>query len=186
MSLLKFLGQPASQIYGYYVSKMVKLKWSDVDYLSNLGLSCRNEIDSNTGYYLQLICNLWSANELWWHQQQHTHSNSPCSYVGLIASKSTVKGTLWVCCSYCNRSAVHAVVTAYPQSTVNGIPTWSSLCDTLSYETLVACQEESGCVLLVHSQIHVFEVEHVVKPTCVLPLSLQSTYKHFTSIGTFR
>ena len=38
----------------------------------------------------------------------------------------------------------------------------------------------------VHSQIHDFEVEHVVRPACGLTVSLQSTYKPFTSIGTFR
>ena len=37
----------------------------------------------------------------------------------------------------------------------------------------------------IHSQIHDFEVEHVVRPVCVLSVSLQSTYKPFTSIGTF-
>ena len=40
---------------------------------------------------------------------------------------------------------------------------------------------------LLHSQlIHDFEVEHVVRPACVLSVSLQSTYKPSTSIGSFR
>ena len=37
-----------------------------------------------------------------------------------------------------------------------------------------------------HSQIHDFEVEHVVRPACVLPVSLQNAHKPFTSIGTFK
>ena len=37
-----------------------------------------------------------------------------------------------------------------------------------------------------HGQIHDFEVEHVVRPVCVLHMSLQSTYKPLTtSTGTF-
>ena len=38
----------------------------------------------------------------------------------------------------------------------------------------------------IHSQIHDFEVAHVVRSACVLPVPLQSTYKPYTSIGTFR
>ena len=36
----------------------------------------------------------------------------------------------------------------------------------------------------VHSQIQDFVVEHVVRTECVLPASLQSTYKPSTSVGT--
>ena len=36
-----------------------------------------------------------------------------------------------------------------------------------------------------HSQIHDFEVEHVVRPACVFLVSLLSTFKPITSIGTF-
>ena len=42
---------------------------------------------------------------------------------------------------------MHVVAGAYPQSTLNGTPTHSSLSGTESYETYVAGQEESGCVL---------------------------------------
>ena len=43
---------------------------------------------------------------------------------------------------------MHAVAAAYPQSTLNGTPTDSSLNGTASYETHLAGQEESGCVYL--------------------------------------
>ena len=51
-------------------------------------------------------------------------------------------------CSYCDSSTVHEVLAAYPQSTLIGTPTCSSLSGTTSYETYIAHQEESGCVLL--------------------------------------
>ena len=35
-----------------------------------------------------------------------------------------------------------------------------------------------------HSQIQDFVVEHVVRTECVLPASLQSTYRPSTSVGT--
>ena len=45
----------------------------------------------------------------------------------------------------------------------------------------------SKCIIIhVHSQFHDFEVEHVVRPALVLSVSLQSIYKTFTSIGTFK
>ena len=73
----------------------------------------------------------------------------PAKYIGLIllgtteatASWSTVEGALRV-----RRSTVHALAAAYPQSTLNGTPTCSILNGTVSYETYVAGQEESGCV----------------------------------------
>ena len=43
------------------------------------------------------------------------------------------------------------------------------------------CQKFSAEV---HSQIQDFVVEHVVRTECVLPASLQSTYKPITSVGT--
>ena len=46
-----------------------------------------------------------------------------------------------------DRSIMHAVTAAYPQSTLNSTLTGSSLSSTASYETYVAGQEESGCVL---------------------------------------
>ena len=49
--------------------------------------------------------------------------------------------------SYGDMSTVHAVAAAYPQSILNGTPTCSSHSDTASYETYVAGQEESGCVV---------------------------------------
>ena len=39
------------------------------------------------------------------------------------ASWSTIDGTLRVRSSYCDRSTVHAVATAYLQSKLNGTPT---------------------------------------------------------------
>ena len=56
------------------------------------------------------------------------------------------ESTLRVRCSYCRRSTVHAVAAMYLQSTLNGIPTCSSLSGTTSYETYTAGQEESGYV----------------------------------------
>ena len=47
-----------------------------------------------------------------------------------------------------------------------------------------AAQRQLKTALLLHSQIQDFVVEHVVRTECVLPASLQSTYKPSTSVGT--
>ena len=39
----------------------------------------------------------------------------------------------------------HVVAAVYPQTTLNGTPTCSSLSGTASYETYVVGQKESGC-----------------------------------------
>ena len=65
----------------------------------------------------------------------------PTGEVGLIwhstveatVSWSTIEGTLRVRCSYFYKSTMHAVAAAYPQSTLNGTPTDSSLNGTASY-----------------------------------------------------
>ena len=51
---------------------------------------------------------------------------------------------------------------------------------------LVVCPLKSSVFWLsiIHSQIQDFVVEHVVRTECVLPASLQSTYKPSTSVGT--
>ena len=56
----------------------------------------------------------------------------PTGYVGLMtqsvllklpASQSTLEDTLMIHFSYCDRSTVHSVSAAHPQSTLNGTPT---------------------------------------------------------------
>ena len=94
------------------------------------------------------------------------HIQSPLAgYIGFIwrntdaatASWSTVEGSLRVHCSYCDRSAVHVVATAYPQSTRNGIPTCSSLSVTGSYETL---HSRSGAIWMCKSLVEWLAVYH--------------------------
>ena len=46
------------------------------------------------------------------------------------------------------------------------------------FSTVIQCSSK------LHSQIQDFVVEHVVRTECVLPASLQSTYKPSTSVGT--
>ena len=53
-------------------------------------------------------------------------------------SWSIVERTLRIRCSYCMDGTPVTVAAAYPQSTLNGTPTCSSLSDTMSYETYVA------------------------------------------------
>ena len=64
-------------------------------------------------------------------------------YVGLIWRMRTAEAILHVGiplrehCSYCDRSTMHAVAAAYPQSILNGIPTCTSLIGILrhAYDT---------------------------------------------------
>ena len=82
----------------------------------------------------------------------HLHA-PPTGYVGLIwcstakamVSLSTIEGTLQLAVT---GATMLAVAAAYPhaQSTLNGTATCSSLSGTMSYETNIVGQEESGCV----------------------------------------
>ena len=60
-----------------------------------------------------------------------------------------------------------------------GMLAWVQECQLLQQSNLIRAYS-------VHSQIHDFEVEHVVRHACALSVSLQSTCKPFISIGTFR
>ena len=70
-----------------------------------------------------------------------------CSVTEAFVSYSTVGGTFKVCCENYVSSIMHAVTAAYPQSISKSTPACSSLRGTVSYETYVANQEESGCVV---------------------------------------
>ena len=64
-------------------------------------------------------------------------------YYGIEYRRGYFEGTL----QFSDESTVQAVAAAYPQSTLNGTLSLSSFSGTVSYETYLAGQEESGCVL---------------------------------------
>ena len=66
-----------------------------------------------------------------------------------------------VCFSYYDRSAVHAIATAYPQSTLNSTPTCGSLSDTVSYETYIAGQEVSGIYIFFTGNLQVTSIPYL-------------------------
>ena len=67
--------------------------------------------------------------------------------VTLLQVGSTVKGSLKVCCSYCDRSVVYAVAAADSQNSLVWCSNFSSFSNNDgSYETYVA-GKVSGCVL---------------------------------------
>ena len=78
-----------------------------------------------------------------------THPDSPTSYVGLILCSTAVTIASWRTFDGATviGATTHAVAAKYPHSTLHSILTCSSLSGTALYETHVAGQEESGCVL---------------------------------------
>ena len=83
--------------------------------------------------------------------------------VSLMLPQVGVPLRVLVHCSYCEQSTVYAIAAVYPQSTLNDTPSCSSLGGTASYETYIAGQKGSRCVLYFASISFGFFVVPLIK-----------------------